>query len=569
MNHNTSKFAINANTATLLDGDNILIANDKNYIVPIYQRPYSWSENELQPFISDIFNGYKNNEPLFIGTIQLSSTNDIIDGQQRLTTLTILLRLLDLKFSDCGKLNSLDYSWITTKVNSGEQQEWLAEFINVSDLDLYNTESNNKYIQNGAIICRLIKNYIDDEEYNFDINNFLEYISSSLYVVVIETCAGLAKTLQIFNTINTSGLDLNGSDIFKIRIYEYLKDVKGRDENVFEDISNLYQLVDQLNVSNGNNITFGKILWMYQSFLISKYNLSSSLYTYGTDTFFERFFNTLLNIKEESSEFKSILRPEINFELKLLDIERIIRMRFQWDNSLYVSAEHMFAHRLIGWSRYGRYTSVVYHILLNQNEPNYEKVAELTILLNKMFFVYSIYFYKAINNIHSTMYDIFKMLYKEDGFGQAKIRIIAKINEIKASELQKSLLGHITDNAKKKNLICLMSEYLSRPDDINIDDLKRILFKTPFDIEHIHANADDSTDVDKILQNSIGNLAMLEYSKNRSLGKKEFAIKREVYKGSDFFTIKEIANNQEWNQSNIETRLEKQKNIITQYIYGI
>ena len=104
-----NSFSINANTCTLKhnsqkNGDTIFGRNAK-YVIPIYQRPYSWTDEQVRKFLSDIFSSYWGNEgniveePMFIGTMQLSEKNgnneqDIIDGQQRLTTFLVLLKIL-------------------------------------------------------------------------------------------------------------------------------------------------------------------------------------------------------------------------------------------------------------------------------------------------------------------------------------------------------------------------------------------------------------------------------------------------------------------------------------------
>ena len=62
-------------------------------------------------------------------------------------------------------------------------------------------------------------------------------------MVVVETVAGLSKTIKIFNTINTAGLDLNGDDLFKVRFYEYLRDTNKYGEDAFEKISNIYKTI--------------------------------------------------------------------------------------------------------------------------------------------------------------------------------------------------------------------------------------------------------------------------------------------------------------------------------------
>jgi hypothetical protein len=54
---------------------------------------------------------------------------------------------------------------------------------------------------------------------------------------VIETRAGLSKTLQIFKAINTAGLDLDNTDVFKIRLYEYLSETTENSDDMFESVS--------------------------------------------------------------------------------------------------------------------------------------------------------------------------------------------------------------------------------------------------------------------------------------------------------------------------------------------
>ena len=64
--------------------------------IPIYQRPYKWSANSASLLFNDIYNSYKDEKDEYrIGSIILHKNKndeyDIVDGQQRLTTLAILL----------------------------------------------------------------------------------------------------------------------------------------------------------------------------------------------------------------------------------------------------------------------------------------------------------------------------------------------------------------------------------------------------------------------------------------------------------------------------------------------
>jgi uncharacterized protein with ParB-like and HNH nuclease domain len=231
------KFIINAKTCTLKynnqNGQGIILDNETKYIIPIYQRPYSWTEDQIKKFISDIFTSFwgndciSNEEPMFIGTMQLSEKNkkktetkqEIIDGQQRISTFLILIKVLKNKFSNCKELENVNLNWLTTRVNNGTQQIFLEEMITNELLSLEN--SLNPYLKNAFLIKELINEKVDNEDENlglFEIDRFVKYLFSNIYFVVIETQAGLSKTLQIFNAINTTGLDLNGSDLFKIRM---------------------------------------------------------------------------------------------------------------------------------------------------------------------------------------------------------------------------------------------------------------------------------------------------------------------------------------------------------------
>ena len=76
------------------------------YSVPVYQRPYSWESTQINVLLDDIFNAYalpdkEREEGYFIGSIYIHDKNEklkgliqkyeIIDGQQRLTTISLLL----------------------------------------------------------------------------------------------------------------------------------------------------------------------------------------------------------------------------------------------------------------------------------------------------------------------------------------------------------------------------------------------------------------------------------------------------------------------------------------------
>ena len=133
--------------------------------------------------------------------------------------------------------------------------------------------------------------------------------------------------------------------------------------------------------------------------------------------------------------------------------------------------------------------------------------------------------------------------------------------------IENTLNGTIIDNRKKKDLVCIVSAYLKEPllkEESAIENLKCRL-SWDFDVEHIHATEDYSVDVDEGLQNSIGNLMLLESSINRSIGKKPFNEKVEHYKKSKYAVVQQMLLKTCWTSKQIQERLEEEKKAILNF----
>ena len=81
----------------------------KTYVIPVYQRNYAWEEDEITTLIKDVYDSYLSNVPYYyIGTLVTYKRGDneyeVIDGQQRLTTIYIVLKALGTKQPFGGKL---------------------------------------------------------------------------------------------------------------------------------------------------------------------------------------------------------------------------------------------------------------------------------------------------------------------------------------------------------------------------------------------------------------------------------------------------------------------------------
>ena len=86
--------------------------DDVRYRIPDYQRRYSWQDEQLDALWGDLFEAYKNKvDCYFLGSIVVVKNGvfyDLIDGQQRLTTLTIMTSVLNSTYPDIECLNPDD-----------------------------------------------------------------------------------------------------------------------------------------------------------------------------------------------------------------------------------------------------------------------------------------------------------------------------------------------------------------------------------------------------------------------------------------------------------------------------
>ncbi len=237
------------------------ILKDKLYYqIPIYQRPYQWTEENCEKLLDDLFFNYEDDREsdYFCGSLVLIAisedskvkTYDVVDGQQRLSTFILLAKVLATLYSDLDPENQefLQASWSDRHENKKKKKKKRLDFELVGsnakkyfqdalkffdDLDASKGEDSksndpskgkNNYLENA--IC--LKNYLEKKEIG-DINDFIEWLYSNVVFVTI-TCPDADKALRIFNVLNARGLALNATDIFKGELLKKLTEEKEREE---------------------------------------------------------------------------------------------------------------------------------------------------------------------------------------------------------------------------------------------------------------------------------------------------------------------------------------------------
>ena len=160
--------------------------------IPSYQRPYKWTANNVNQLITDIltFNA-KNKTHYRLGTLVLYN-NEIVDGQQRIVTLTLILRLMFAKMKDDRKKESYRELMNRLEVFSNK-----AQFTN--RYSLHNVVENIHTIEAR-------ENELDDR--------VLDFITRKCEFVVIHI-NDISEAFQFFDSQNARGKDLEAHDLLK------------------------------------------------------------------------------------------------------------------------------------------------------------------------------------------------------------------------------------------------------------------------------------------------------------------------------------------------------------------
>lgn len=591
--------ARNVAASTDKESDDVLWREATRYVIPIFQRAYSWGQDEVGRLVNDLLDAFAGRTgdpqcaPMFIGTMQVESRvkchedgfkgqHQVIDGQQRLTTLLLLLRALELAGITGGSLLPADYTRrLSTKVGAGVfkevQQTYLRETLEWDGQSEFPTSELNRYHNNLVMIREMIAT-VPELEVPGSRSAFVDYLLSKVYFVVIETRAGLSKTLQIFKAINTTGLDLSGGDVFKIRFYEYLrfhdKDKSSeRDQETFIQVAKLYDEIEERNDKAGWHIAgMEDILSIARHYVATEADLAHAARLAAGTTFFEHFFDVVINKQTRNGFAREKCE---GFKLTLGLIRDLIDVRFRWDEpgSVPYGAEAKAMETFIWRSRYSSYYEVLF-LFSHRFDPSPAEIERFTIAFSKLLLVHSL-LYERINEGRRTFLHELLKRFSTSRTEETVDSIITHMEEISASrggEVLRAMNNHPLAWMSSKNLVCRLVAMLDELEvgTLTADELHKLIFMTYIDIEHIEASghADQTWEAEL---NRLGNLIVLEFDLNRSLQHKDYATdKRGRYLAeSNFRSVKNFAEqNTVWSAEHARNRREALADNLTSYLCG-
>lgn len=220
------------------------IFSGHEFVIPDFQRPYSWGIEEceqlwvdISSFLDEMLDGTRDNkEQYFLGSIVVYPCEEnehvwvVIDGQQRLTTLLIFIRRLFESATTHTVLQKMLYKTdpatteiiedkprLVSKVVAGGGRNDYEDFQKVINLEIDDLHKNNPFKLNHDVLEKSLRTWWADKTIE-QRENALKWFRENIVMLPI-VCDSLDDALTLFQIINDRGMSLNDSDIFKAKIY--------------------------------------------------------------------------------------------------------------------------------------------------------------------------------------------------------------------------------------------------------------------------------------------------------------------------------------------------------------
>src|SRR5690554_91809 len=527
---------------------------NKKFIIPDFQRPYKWNIEKCETLWEDIVSftntDAKTGSDYFLGTIVTYINEDknqeIIDGQQRITSFFLLLRAfykkLELMNEDDdvkGLKNQLapciwdinpisqkvtDYSLIhiNSQVATEEDNETFHKILETGDT---NSVANDNYSKN----YRFFKTQCDEYAENFPLQwkELCVTILQNCIILPIE-CDTPETALTIFSTLNDRGLPLADSDIFKAQLYRS-KDSGDSKKEFTETWKELTQICKQGNISIDD-------VFRYYTHVLRGRNKDKS-----KEVGLRRFYSEKDYNKLKEVDFISEI-------IELANFWRYINAGILPDKDIPYSLTTDILKQLHILGRYPndywKYATSVF-FLKNIDSASFEK--DFYAFLNELTAYLFVKFIQkpTVNAIKDDIYSTCISITEKN-----KLKYRVKWNE---EELKQDIENHYSSRLSRALL--LLDAYLNPQ--------QTELIPETFDIEHIFPKKWQNTNYNGWVYDDasdyldrLGNKIVFEKKLNIQAGNGYFGVKKAKYSLSNISVVKDLSRykNNDWLKTDIEER---------------
>ena len=529
-----------------------LMGNGLRYEVPKFQRDYSWEAEHWDDLWQDILLVLNNEEnEHYMGYLVLQTGDNkvftIIDGQQRLTTLSILmlgvlkllndfiakgiekndneLRIDSYRKSYIGSLNTVTLiSDNKLKLNRNSDDYYRNNIVLLKDLPLRNTNTSEKQMRDCFLwfYNKLSKQFKSGHE----IAEFVETIVDKLYFTVI-TVTDQINAFKVFETLNARGVQLSSADLLKNYLFSVI-DQTNPYKSEIEELENLWsRIIGKL--GNDKFEDYLRYYWNSKNKIVRKNQLFKTIRNAIKTK--EDTFKLIRDLDDTADLYIAIQDPYSEFWTETPEVKKYIGelklFQIKQTNSLLLAAYKNLSHS--SFQKITKAVSIIslrYNIIggLNPNEQEeaYNKVAN-EISSNKIFDI------KSLQSIYV----------QDDNFE----------NDFSTKQFKNTSRNHKI----VKYLFSKIELYLYK-NEINPDS-------DIYTIEHVLPESADERwgdFSDEIINRSVyrlGNLTLLEKQLNREADTHQFEEKKRFYLQSNSELTKSIVQDYDiWNEAKIALR---------------
>lgn len=494
-----------------------LFTTRDKYIIPSYQRPYSWDYEQCLKLYSDIIDAFNADNDYFLGNIIISRSNrsadepQIVDGQQRIITLWIIFKVLSVLMSELKVLTEattvLSWDGNTTDVKICSEVFEADDNERIKNLATFDEETFRSMLQNastrhGIISTSFYKNPIYTNSLYFfkwfdefvtevgrnKVKKFIEYMLKRVYLLPIELSGNTQrdadeKALVIFETINNRGRDLENADIFKAKLY-------GKAMNDEERSDFIRQWVEFKSACERQRVSIDDVFRFYSHIIRGEAGITSA------EKNLRDFFEDDSNSPLISKAYKEVM-DDLMYILEIL--EGLYNKSIQ-ETQLAAWIQLVYAYSNV----YPLYAVVVY--VYENGMPEDETAIEDMVLFLQKLLRYC-YFQGATTMVKFEIYNIIRQIAK-------KLPIKDYYNDFIPSD-------HFNYLGRLKYGYALMTFYLTHDKGLPDYAIDKIL--TTRDMKDLDSSWDGHI-VSNYLD-ALGNFIVLDCSKKN----KEYATKRKYY----------------------------------------
>ena len=518
----------------------------REYQIPMFQREYSWEQEQCETLWDDLIdfhNEKDKKDKYFLGNIVVHPIDEsekfsVIDGQQRLTTLLLLIRAL---FDNAVTVKALEECLKIKDKLSSELTNNIRLNSDVIENDKKNLE---KIILEGRCDDENSRLYINYDMFKKKISDWKQgKISDELNKLILTfldnvvllpiLCETEDDALNIFETINNRGLSLSDADIFKSKLYAGIESSK-RSEFIDEwnelyDQEDLFRILMYICRAQENDISREK----------------------GLRSYFSSKTGRLQNPGDVMASLKKI-NAIIDTKTGIYN-DSLWNILENYPNQYWRYPLYVFLHKYLIWKKDGE---------LYLPEEYYEEYKKLVMLTTAYYFVKGVV-YNSVNTVKDTTFKVCAKIENNDNYLSEYIDNMGNDLKIFYDKLESADLGRC------KRGIILLSGFLNKSQ--SVEDFYDLILNSSIEIEHILPRKwSDNNDWDeqeaKEVMETLGNLAPFEKKLNISASNEFFKKKKKAYEESKFADIKDLVKLDKWDYDEVKIREENIINRIKSFI---